>query len=600
MSNYSKFKERKPQDTIFEIHRILNGMGLFPVVNWVEKSYEGARANRVTIYPTTAGANGKGTDELYATASGYAEVIERLNNGILVLRDKRDSFQDETGFIDFPDEKVKSIREILDDPDPFTKAVFATMGMEDPFTQTSLLKAVASAYGEGTQTLPVVPFADPARNTVQWLPIQLVHYVTGSNGMASGNTLEEAMVQAVSEIFERAVSRRLVSGQAVPPVIPDEVLREYSFYRLIEQVRAEGKYRVTVYDCTLGRDYPVAATCIANLETGTFGMKVGAHPSFAVAVERTLTEALQGRNMEEFARLCRIGTLEEATSYTNYPNVSKTGTGIYPMTMFTEEPGWAFRPWKRWEGLDNRGFLAGMLQLMVSEGYEPLARDTSFLGFPSCLIVVPGFSDLYPVGRTFANDIYTLNKVTPTWSRFPNLTREEEERMLKLIRFKENSVLENNVTLMSQRPLSERYLLGRIAAWLALKLGQYAVSAHFFHLLAGNAANEEEAAYYLAMRRYAKARGSGLSGEQARTLIRKLFREETARRVVVDTEDESKVMERQFRPLNCYDCEHCEIAGEDCDYINVRRILLSAAKAMRRENVDQDALLEELKTLISA
>ena len=47
------------------------------------------------------------------TADGVRVVIERLNNGILVLRDKRDSFQDETGFIDFPDEKVKSIREIL-------------------------------------------------------------------------------------------------------------------------------------------------------------------------------------------------------------------------------------------------------------------------------------------------------------------------------------------------------------------------------------------------------------------------------------------------------------------------------------------------------
>ena len=104
MSNYSKYKERMPQDTIFEIRRILNEMGLFPVQTWTNSAYEGAKSCRVSIYPTKLGSNGKGTDVLYSTASGFAELMERMNNGLLTIRDRRDSFYSEAGFYNFPDE----------------------------------------------------------------------------------------------------------------------------------------------------------------------------------------------------------------------------------------------------------------------------------------------------------------------------------------------------------------------------------------------------------------------------------------------------------------------------------------------------------------
>ena len=113
MPEYSKFKERKPEDTVFEIQKILNRIGLFPVVNWTPRSYEGARSNRITLYPTSLGTNGKGTDELYCSASGYGELIERLSNQMLPIRDRMDDVFPEVGFHEFPDEKVMTISEIL-------------------------------------------------------------------------------------------------------------------------------------------------------------------------------------------------------------------------------------------------------------------------------------------------------------------------------------------------------------------------------------------------------------------------------------------------------------------------------------------------------
>ena len=595
MADYSKYKERKPEDTVFEIRRILNEIGFFPIVEWTSQSYEGAFSNRVTLYPLSAGTNGKGTDKVYCMASGFAELMERLNNGILFNRDRMDSIKEETGFTEFPDEKEMTVREILDNPDPFTSNTFEEMGCNDYFSRMRFLLNIAEQYKPGNDVIPVVPFADPRDGKIWYIPQLLILGVAGSNGMAAGNTLVEAMVQGLSEVFERAVSHKLILDALVPPVIPDEELKKYSFYRLIEQVRAEGKYRVTLYDCSLGKGWPVAGICVNNLETGKFGMKLGAHPSFAVACERTLTEALQGRNMEQFSSICRVGSREEAATHFNYPNICKTGDGIYPATLFTGKPDWEFKPWTQWEGLDNRGFLKGMMRLLREEGWQPLFRDTSFLGFPSCFIVVPGLSDLFLSGPTQLHYLHSSTKAIPTWQRFPDLTEEEEKRLLRMIRYKEASIMENDISYFSLRPLSTNYSLYRIAAWIALKHGDFGLSSDFFNKCIKFWGDKNKKLYYSAMVQYTKNRRNGLTPEEARKLIVQFYREDVARQVCEDTADEQGVMQKVFPKFNCFDCENCQIAKNgDCGYVPLRRGMIQAFKAMKAENVSQEALLKEL------
>ena len=209
MSNYSKYKERTPQETIYEIRRILNDIGLFTVQSWMDDAYDGARSCRVTIYPTALGTNGKGTDVLYSTASGYAELMERLNNNLIALRDERDALKNDTGFYNFPDEKMISVEEIADSPDPFTEFVFSALEIDDS-SRTDFLKLFCEAYGIEDDTLPCVPFADPVSGIIRYIPFRVVARFAGSNGMAAGNTLDEAMVQGLSEIFEREASRRIL------------------------------------------------------------------------------------------------------------------------------------------------------------------------------------------------------------------------------------------------------------------------------------------------------------------------------------------------------------------------------------------------------
>ena len=597
MSNYSKYKDRTPEETVELIKSILNDIGLSPVLKWNDDAYDGAKSCRVSLYPTKLGTNGKGTDKKYSEASGFAELMERLNNSLITLRDKRDSYTKEAGFNVFPDEKMISIYDIISNPDPYMSYFFEAMCLSEIGSQVEFLQFMSRILGYENDMLLCVPFADPLNDRVVYLPIDIVHMICGSNGMAAGNTLIEAMVQGMSEVFERAASRVLLDGKTVPPKIPEEEIKKYSFYHLIEEVHREGKYRITLYDVSLDRGWPVTGLMISDLETGRFGFKLGAHPSFAVSIERTLTEALQGRNMEHFANICVVGSPEQARGYHNYPNVGKTGDGIYPYTMFRGTPDWEYRPWTRWDGLDNRGFLAEMLKLLKAEGFQPLFRDCSFLGFPSCFIVIPGFSGLFPTGKMAYRGMISANKAVVSFDRFPDVTEEEEKRILNVIRFKEYSVIENQIAFISGRQLSEKYNAFRIAAYIALKHGEYSLSGHYFNNMSVIASADEDKEFYSAMHRYCRLIEKGASHENALDVIKLLCRDEIVKRVSEDTGDISHVMQRNFPKMNCYDCANCQLNGTECDYPAVREVIIKSFKGMKKENASQEKLLDELKEI---
>ncbi|MFP3616802.1 YcaO-like family protein, partial [Paraburkholderia sp. SIMBA_050] len=78
-----------------------------------------------------------------------------------------------------------------------------------------------------------------------------------SNGMSAGNTLAEAQVQCLSEIFERAVKREIIEGEVALPDVPAEVMAKYpGILAGIEGLEAQG-FPVLVKDASLGGEFPV-------------------------------------------------------------------------------------------------------------------------------------------------------------------------------------------------------------------------------------------------------------------------------------------------------------------------------------------------------
>ena len=419
--DYSKHKERDPKDTVATILDILERAGVETELRWCPRPYEGLYSNYVTIPGTMLRVSGKGTTEDYACASGYAEFMERIQNSILVLYppDGPDAYAD-NGFLAAPDERYTSAGRIVARHCPVLEAWLERLGVTTDEERLAVLELLPKLrYDRGDGAVAELPFADPVSGEVVWLPAALIDYTCGTNGMAAGNTAEEALVQGLSEVFERFVARKVLRGEAVPPRFSRRMLADCGVADLIARIESGGRYEVRVHDASLGRGYPVVMTTLVDCQRATFGVRFGAHPSLPIAIERTLTEAFQGRNAQVCTSMNRLANTQEAAGIDNITSMFTSGLGSLPFAAVSGEAGWDVAPWPSWEGAANAEMLGFMLSLLLRDGYRPLVRDVSHLGFPSYHIVVPGMSDVFVPSAACAKALLPKLQVKRAIESFP-------------------------------------------------------------------------------------------------------------------------------------------------------------------------------------
>ena len=76
------FKDEKPVATVCRIKQILQALGIETREQWFDSSVPYCYSLRVSVVGTTFGVNGKGLTREFALASGYGELMERLQLGI--------------------------------------------------------------------------------------------------------------------------------------------------------------------------------------------------------------------------------------------------------------------------------------------------------------------------------------------------------------------------------------------------------------------------------------------------------------------------------------------------------------------------------------
>lgn len=606
--NYQKYKDRKPEDTLFRIQTILHEMGLTTTHQWVDQEYEGCYSNRVNIYPTQLGTNGKGTDPIYALTSGYAELMERIQNNILYIGELSQEDQEYGGFLKFPDERLIPFDELLEEKNILLEHIFENLGCKEDFEKRVILREFANMKN-GTETECLcIPFVDPESESIVFLPQELLFIIYGSNGMSAGNTMEEALVQGLAEILERYVNRKIALEHICPPSVPRNFIEKIpSLNKVICEIEEDGKYQVVVKDCSLGRGIPVVAIVIINQETGTFGVKFASHPSFSVALERTLTEAFQGKKLEQFTAANRIGSDEQIHHRDNLLNMMKIGNGVYPKELLVGTPDYPFVPDGWIGGKSNREMLRSMLTLIKKEGYQVLIHESSYLGFHSYFTIVPGMSEMYPIDRLRIREYQTYVRLEKSFSHLHSLTDEEAKRIVLYSSFKEQSMLENQLVWISGRPLSDR-IPGKDAATVLLKacclyqIGDFVNAAKEMEKVS-NYYNQqetgEEKEFYRCCNTYLYFRAIGYGAEDCNQLIGKLFKEELAARVREILSDHHAVIRKMYPDTNCYDCEHCEMDRQGmCRYREVSGIIRKIKDALKKNIPDQSRFLEKLKRYV--
>ncbi|WP_180165770.1 OsmC domain/YcaO domain-containing protein [Acinetobacter sp. YH12049] len=375
--------------------------------------------------------NGKGSTKESALASALGEFIERLNCNFFY----NDQFWGEeianADFVHYPDEKWfqpgpegELPTEILDD---YTREIY---NPENELLGTHLYDTNSGNTARGICSLPFVRQSD---GETVYFPSNLIENLYLSNGMSAGNTLAEAQVQCLSEIFERAVKREILEGELALPDVPEEVLAKYpSIVAGIQGLEEQG-FPVLVKDASLGGQYPVMCVTLMNPRTGGVFASFGAHPKLEVALERSLTELLQGRSFEGLNDLPKPTFSSNAvTEPNNFVEHFIDSSGLVSWKFFSAQSDYDFVEWDFTSEGENANAeeAAAMFAILEDMGKEVYMAVYQHLGATACRILVPGYSEVYLVEDLVWDN---TNKALDFREDILNIHRLDEDELVSLV-----------------------------------------------------------------------------------------------------------------------------------------------------------------------
>ena len=334
--------------------------------------------------------NGKGATKKAALASALGEYFERLSTNYFFA----DFWLGDTiangPFVHYPNEKWFPLTEDDEVPEGLLDA--RLRAFYDPDDQLTASMLVDLQSGNDERGVCGLPFTRQSDGETVYIPMNIVGNLYVSNGMSAGNTRNEARVQGLSEVFERHIKNRIIAESISLPEIPAEVMARYpGVVESIAKLEAEG-FPVFAYDGSLGGKYPVICVVLFNPANGTCFASFGAHPDFGVALERTVTELLQGRSLKDLD-VFTPPTFddEEVAEHANLETHFIDSSGLISWDMFKQDADYPFVDWS-FSGTTEEEF-ATLMAIFKAEDKEVYIADYEHLGVYACRIIVPGQMD---------------------------------------------------------------------------------------------------------------------------------------------------------------------------------------------------------------
>ena len=339
-------------------------------------------------------SNGKGASKKAALASALGEYFERLSTNYFWTDFYLGQDIANGDFVHYPNEKWFPIEDeallpqgILDD------RLFDHFDPNQELTPELLVDLQSGNYERGIVALPYVRQSD--QQTV-YIPQSIISNLYVSNGMSAGNSQFEARVQGLSEVFERYVKNKIIAEAISLPLIPQEVMARYpSIQAAIDKLEQEG-FPILAYDASFGGKYPVICVILLNPTNGTCFASFGAHPKFQVALERTVTELLQGRSLKDLDVFSPPSfNNDDVAEHANLETHFIDSSGLISWDLFKETPDYEFADWN-FSGKDTHEEYDNLMAIFRAEKKDVYIMDYNHLGVYACRIIVPGMSDIYP------------------------------------------------------------------------------------------------------------------------------------------------------------------------------------------------------------
>jgi len=355
--------------------------------------------------------NGKGTSRKSTLASALGEFLERLSTNYFFSDYWIEPAQSKYDWLYYPDESVFSE---VDIKSCLSEELWSFYDSENELGFNELL-----SFNDSEESVRAIPMVNVHTGDTVYFPMNLLSNLYASNGLSAGNTALEAQVQGLSEIFERWVKAKILRENLCLPEIPNEVVQ--SFPAIVEAVNALKALgiEVSMRDASLGGMFPVINVTLFEQKTGRCFASFGAHPIFEVALERTLTESLQGRHLDDLDGF-QMPVFDEflVAEDENIENHFIDSSGLIHSDFISQKYSFDFVNWDfsgetsiQWQRL---------CKLVEGQGSQVFIANYQHCGFEACRIVVPGMSEIYPneelidsnqnVGRLLREALFDLEE----------------------------------------------------------------------------------------------------------------------------------------------------------------------------------------------
>ncbi|MCU4677349.1 30S ribosomal protein S12 methylthiotransferase accessory factor YcaO [Catenovulum sp. 2E275] len=344
--------------------------------------------------------NGKGATAKACLASALGEYFERLSCNYFFADFYLGEEIGNAEFVHYPNEKWfdhdgENMPEGLMDESLWDHF--------DPNRELSPAQIFDWNSGAGERGICAAPYHRVRDGKDIYIPINVIANVFVSNGMSAGNTQNEARVQGLSEVFERYVKNKIIAEGICLPEVPKEVLARFPQIEAACQELESHGFHLRIADASLGGKYPVMSVTLINPVDGSVFASFGAHPSFEVALERTVTELLQGRSLDQL-NVFQPASFdeEEIASAHNIELHFIDSSGLISYDFFKDQADYEFADWDF--DSDTATEYQALVDIIHQLGFDIYISDYRHLDVYACRILVPGMSDIYPVDEILWNN----------------------------------------------------------------------------------------------------------------------------------------------------------------------------------------------------
>jgi ribosomal protein S12 methylthiotransferase accessory factor len=370
--------------------------------------------------------NGKGASELAARASALGEYFERLSCNYFWTHFYLGADIAAEQYVHYPNEKW-----FAPDGDAWPVGLLTPElhAFYNPDQSVLAAQLIDLNSGNACRGICAIPYQRVSDDATVYFPVNLIGNLYVSNGMSAGNTLMEARTQALAEIFERHIKFRIIAEGLCLPDVPDAVINRYPKIAAGIQGLRDAGFGVLVKDASLGGQYPVMNVTLLHPDDQGCFASFGAHPRFEVALERALTELLQGRALDALAGFPAPGLAQsEIADAQNLEIHFVDSSGVIHWNFLSDAPDYEFADWNF--GTTTEEDYHWSVQRLHADGHQVYVADFTHLGVYACRILVPGVSEIYPLDDLEFENNSVGNLIRPALLRLPELTDDECAELL--------------------------------------------------------------------------------------------------------------------------------------------------------------------------